>query len=133
MKKLLAIMALLLISSGAMAQTRPPQSQPQPQPKYQYFQEMQEKEVINNINEINISLQRYSKIQLGGEIAMIAGSTVTILSSMSFANNPNDNGMAKFGMIIGGVTALGGYIAKIHSLSYLKKIKIQGSSIVYKF
>lgn len=133
MKKLLAIMALLLFSSGAMAQTRPPQPQPQPQPKYQYFQEMQEKEIINNINEINISLQRYSKIQLGGEIAMIAGSTVTILSSMSFANNPNDNGMAKFGMIMGGVTALGGYIAKIHSLSYLKKIKIQGSSIVYKF
>lgn len=131
MKKTLTLLALLLLSiTGAVGQKY---QNNQAQPKYKYYQEMTHDETINNINEINISLQRYSKLQIGGEIAMISGTCLTILSSMSYANKPFDNGIAIFGMAFGGATAFVGYIVKLHSFSYLKKISIQGSSVVYKF
>lgn len=130
MKKTLTLLALLLLSMGTMAQKY---QNNQAQPKYKYYQEMTQDETINNINEINISLQRYSKLQIGGEIAMISGTCLTILSSVSYAKKPNDNGIAIFGMAFGGATAFVGYIVKLHSFSHLKKISIQGSSVIYKF
>lgn len=136
MKKTLVLAFAMLISMGAMAQGDYLQTAPDSvyqQPKYGIYQEMTSEQMINNINEINISLKKFSRMQVGGEIAMIAGSGIIIASSFVHIDKSNADKMINAGMVIGGVTALTGYIVKLCSYKHTNKIQIQGSSIVYKF
>lgn len=135
MKKTLALFILLLISVGTMAQQK--YQNDKSEPRYMYYQEMTQDEIINNINEINISLKKYCKMQVGGEIAMIAGTAIAAYSSLVHYNNVISNSKyprhVNAGMIIGSVAALTGYIVKMCAYSKIHKIQIQGSSIIYKF
>lgn len=137
MKKALVLVFAMLISMGAMAQGgylhTVPDSVYQQQPKYEIYQEMTSDEIINNINEINISLKKFSRMQVGGDIAMIAGTGITIASSFVHIDKSNADKMINAGMVIGCVTTLTGYIVKLCAYKHTNKIQIQGSSIVYKF
>ena len=85
-------------------------------------------------------IKKYANMSLVGETIMIGGAVIAAGSAIYSANkmskNPEEyvnkkNGNA--GVIIGGVVCLGGYIVKLCAYSKLKKIQIQGSSVVYKF
>jgi hypothetical protein len=135
MKKTLALFVLLLISVGSMAQQK--YQNDKSEPRYMYYQEMTQDEIINNINEINISLMKYCKMQVGGEITMIAGTAIAAYSSLVHYNNVISNSKynrhVNAGMIIGSAAALTGYVIRMYSFSKIHKIQIQGSSVVYKF
>lgn len=134
MKKALAIITLLLISSGAMAQREMYVYQNDTTtatPKYMYYEDMSEDEMINNINMININLKKFAKLQVGGEVSMIAGTAIIAGSSIYYAYSQES--FPTFGFIVGGAFTLGGYIAKMYSFSKLNKVQIRGSSIIYKF
>lgn len=140
MKKTLALLAALLISVGAMAQQLINKSEYadfEPTPKYEIYQEMTNEQIVNNINEINISLKKYCKMQVGGELVMIAGSAIAACSSVvhysRVINNSKYNQQVNAGMVVGSVAALTGYIVKMCAYSKIHKIQIQGSSVVYKF
>jgi hypothetical protein len=107
-----------------------------PIPKYEIYQEMTNEQIVNNINEINISLKKYCRMQVGGEIAMIAGSAIAACSTVVHYNNiniSNYNQQVNAGMIVGSVVVLTGYIVKMCAYSKIHKIHIQGSSIIYIF
>ena len=57
---------------------------------YEFYQEMTNEQVISNINEINISLKKFCKMQVGGEI-MIVGTGITAASTLVHINNIYNN------------------------------------------
>lgn len=140
MKKTLALLVILLISVGAMAQQSfnwYEDADSIPIPKYEIYQEMTNEQIVNNINEINISLKKYCRMQVGGEISMIAGSVIAACSTVVHYNRTvnisNYNQHVNAGMIVGSVAVLTGYIVKMCAYSKIHKIQIQGSSIIYIF
>lgn len=137
MKKTLTLLALLLISMGTMAQELVNrETNDSDKITYEFYQEMTNEQVISNINEINISLKKFCKMQVGGEIAMIVGTGITAASTFAHINNiynnPEYTQIVNPGMVIGAAAAFTGYIVKMCAFSKIHKIQIQGSSIVYK-
>lgn len=137
MKKTLTLLALLLISMGATAQELVNhETNDSDKITYEFYQEMTNEQVISNINEINISLKKFCKMQVGGEITMIVGTGITAASTLvhinNIYNNPEYTQRVNPGMVIGAAAAFTGYIVKMCAFSKINKIQIQGSSIVYK-
>lgn len=93
-----------------------------------------------SLSSMEHQIKKYANMSLAGETIMIGGAVITAGSAIYSANkmskNPEEyvNGKnGNTGVVIGGVVALGGYIIKLCAYSELKKIQIQGSSVVYKF
>lgn len=151
MKKTLALLFAMLISVGAMAQHSSNYYNSNDtiyyynyynvsndtinQKTYNFYEQMTQDEMINNINMININLQKFSIMQIGGEVAMIGGSMLVSLGAIYRRNNISNNNQSAGVpiMVIGGGVAVVGYIIKLCSYSKLNKIQIQGTGVVYKF
>lgn len=93
-----------------------------------------------SLSSMEHQIKKYANMSLAGETIMIGGAVIAAGSAIYSANrmskNPEEyvNGKnGNTGVIIGGVVCLGGYIVKLCAYSELKKIQIQGSSVVYKF
>lgn len=93
-----------------------------------------------SLSSMERQIKKYANMSLAGEAIMIGGAAITAGSAIYSANkiskNPEEyvNGKnGSTGVIIGGVVCLGGYIVKLCAYSELKKIQIQGSSVIYKF
>lgn len=135
MKKTLTLLAMMLLSIGAMAQDIPADTIPAvPTEKnaYPFYEEMTQKQMVHNINEMNRALKKYSYVQLTGELAMLIGGAVAVGGAGLYVRNPSD-GLATVLIVGGGIASIAGYVAKLCSYRHLKKIQIQGSSLIYKF
>ena len=93
-----------------------------------------------SIISIETQIKKYADMSLVGEAVMIGGAVIAAGSAVYNVNKMSkhpeeytDKTNSGAGIIVGGAIALGGYIVKLCAYSELKKIQVQGSSVVYKF